>query len=343
MSGDVRRPRRVATIESERRASRRDADCEALNTFSGLKPTATIVWSLRDREILSSAQSPSASVRSSRRLHPRNPLLIPIISLSSLRGILCGLAALREAVLRSKTRGQKQGDSSPIDALSQNNRRPKTSLNGFLYLLSCGVARGTTYTEKSGMKNRRKCSKIWKKWKQLTSIGLRTTAHCAGPEVRMTNLGIKGAHIGSEEVRSGQKRVDVSVAKKSFLLDDLRRRRDLRLQTSDFSGENCGAVGNALRGVPRCGYQGLPPHPPLRGTFSREGRRELAHLPQGRRSLGFTLLLRIHREIPVKSEKSPNFTAAVRPVLPGRPIGNLVVVRHNSRFASARPSSLEAT
>jgi hypothetical protein len=72
------------------------------------------------------------------------------------------------------------------------------------------------------MKNRRKCSKIWRKWKQLTSIALRTTAHCAGPEVRTTNLGIKGAHIASKVVRSGQKRVDVSVAKKSFVKEDLR-------------------------------------------------------------------------------------------------------------------------
>ena len=66
------------------------------------------------------------------------------------------------------------------------------------------------------MENRRKCSSMATKWKQLTSIGLRTTAHFAGPEVRTTNLGIKGAHIGSGEVRSDQKRVDVSVAKKSF-------------------------------------------------------------------------------------------------------------------------------
>jgi len=130
------------------------------------------------------------------------------------------------------------------------------------------------------MENRRKCSKILTKWKQLTSIALRTTAHCAGPEVRTTNLGIKGAHIGSKDVRSGQKRVDVSVAKKSFFEVDLRRRRDLRLQTSDFSRANCG--------VACVGYTGRPPHPVLRtdrlrqeATFnavSREGRRERREL-----------------------------------------------------------------
>jgi hypothetical protein len=106
-------------------------------------------------------------------------------------------------------------------------------LNGLLDLLSCGVARRATYKEKNGMENRRKCSKISTKWKQLTSIALRTTAHCAGPEVRTTYLGIKGAHIETGKVRSGQKRVDVSVAKKSFLQEDLRRFGDLRLQTSD--------------------------------------------------------------------------------------------------------------
>jgi hypothetical protein len=87
------------------------------------------------------------------------------------------------------------------------------------------------------MENRRKCSKISTKWKQLTSTALRTTAHFAGPEVRTTYLGIKGAHIGSEEVRSDQKRVDVSVAKKSFLLGDLRRWRDISLELGAESPE----------------------------------------------------------------------------------------------------------
>jgi hypothetical protein len=91
------------------------------------------------------------------------------------------------------------------------------------------------------MENRHKCSKILTKRKQLTSIALRTSAHFKGPEVRTTNLGIRGAHIGSEEVRSDQKRVGVSVAKKSFFEVDLRRRGDVSLElgarsleTSDF-------------------------------------------------------------------------------------------------------------
>jgi hypothetical protein len=267
-------------------------------------------------------------------LHLHNPLLIPFISLSF---VFLFLGVFARDCPSSKERGRNQGAFLPSDAISQNSRRPKTSLNEIAYLLSCGVARRASAGEKSGMENRRKCSKNWKKWKQLTSIALRTTAHCAGLEVRTTYLGIKGAHIETGKVRSGQKPVDVSVAKKRFFEGDLRRRKDLRLQTPDFSGSNCGAVGNALRGVPRCGYQFLPPHPPLRGTFSREGRRELAHLPQGRPSLGFTRDIRIHREIHVKSENSSNFAVEGCPVLPGRPIGNSAVVRHNSRFASARP------
>ena len=183
----------------------------------------------------------------SSRLYPQNPIHIPLTSLSSLS--LGCFASLREKFAGGLAFG----------------RRPKTSLNGFLVLLSCGVAQRASLGEKSGMENRRKCSKIWRKWKQLTSIAVRTTAHCAGPEVRTTYLGIKGAHIGSEEVRSGQKRVDVSVAKKSFLPEDLRRqragRRELRagrLSMSGFGKKSDRTIGNALRGVPGTGCPGSP-------------------------------------------------------------------------------------
>ena len=162
-------------------------------------------------------------------------------------------------------------------------RRPKTSLNGLLDLLSCGVARRASRGEKTGMENRRKCSKISEKWKQLTSIALRTSAHCAGLVVRMTNFGIKGAHIGTKDVRSGQKRVDLSVAKKSFLLEDLRR----------FAASRCSPPSKA---------QGRPSLGPYSRYSKNVSRRK--PLPQGLPSLGFTGVVAT-RTAATKGQPSP--------------------------------------
>ncbi len=222
-----------------------------------------------------SPQSPSAGLPVSFVCIPTIPSSSP--SHSSLRfGVFARDCPSPEAC------GQKQGDSSAIDANSQNGRRPKTSLNELLDLLSCGVARTASIGEKRAMENRRKCSKILEKWKQVTSIALRTTAHCAGPEVRTTYLGIKGAHMGSEVVRSDQKRVDVSVAKKSFLPSDLRRfaarrcRHYLKPREPLVPGTPSTTFHKEfLRRVPS-----LPAHPRLRRTFSRQGRRETTQSPR---------------------------------------------------------------
>lgn len=61
-----------------------------------------------------------------------------------------------------------------------------------------------------------------KKFSRLRSNRLRATAHMVGRLVRVGYLAIKGAHYGTETVRSGQKSLDVSHRSSQKICTDLR-------------------------------------------------------------------------------------------------------------------------
>jgi hypothetical protein len=176
-------------------------------------------------------------------------------------------------------------------ANSQNSRRPKTSLNGFLDLLSCGVARRASNGEKTGMENRRKCSKIWKKWKQLTSIGPRTTAHTLRRLVRVGALRNKGCAQTCELSAQWPKTSRRKCGQKKFFASGLTAIETLGDWSSEFGDFRCRRERppwRSVRRVPRsCPLirRFAAPSPRQEATdnaVSRQGRRTERH---GGRSL----------------------------------------------------------